>query len=58
MLQNTIHKIKIDSVFGKRVLTYWENRVNLDYHQMNLFTVTMENYIFLEKAEPKLSENI
>ena len=27
----------IDSVFGKRVLTYWENRGTPDYNQMNEF---------------------
>ena len=47
-----------DSVFGKRVLTYWENRGNLDYHQMNVFMVDNENYILLEREESHLSENI
>ncbi len=51
-----------DSVFRvltyKRVLTYWENRGNPNYHQRNVFAVAMENYIFLERREPHLSENI
>ena len=47
-----------DSVFGKRVLMYWENRGNLNYHQMNVFMAAMENYTFLERGEPNLSENI
>ncbi len=33
-----------DSVLGKRVLTYWENRVNLDDSQMNVLIVPIENY--------------
>ncbi len=36
-----------DSVFGKRVLTYWENRGTPDYNQMIGFMVGIENYIFL-----------
>ncbi len=47
-----------DSVFGKRVLTDWENKGNLDYHQMNVFTVAMENYIFLKRRGSPLSENV
>ena len=37
----------IDSVFGKRVLTYWENRGTPDHSQINGFMVGIENYIFL-----------
>ena len=33
-----------DSVFGKRVLTYWENRGTTDYSQLNGFIVGVENY--------------
>ena len=47
-----------DSIFGKRVLTYWENRGNPYYHQMNVFRVSMENYMFLERGESYLSKNI
>ena len=45
-----------DSVFGKRVLTYWENRDISDYSQMNGFMVAIENYIFLETGKPNLSK--
>ncbi len=45
------HPLTYDSVFGKRVLTYWEHRGNLNYHQMNVFTVAMENYIYFWKEE-------
>ncbi len=51
-------QLTFDSVFGKRVLTYWENRGNLNLHQMNVFIVAMENYIFLERGESHLFENI
>ncbi len=47
-----------DSVFQKRVLTYWENRTTLDYSQMNGFMVGIENYIFLESGKPHLSKNV
>ncbi len=47
-----------DSVLGKRVLTYWENRGNLDYTQMNVIIVAMKNYIFLESRRPHLSKNV
>ncbi len=47
-----------DSVFGKRVLTYWENRGNLDDSQMNVLIVPMGNYIFLERGRSHLSKNI
>ncbi len=40
-----------DSVFGKRVLTYWENRENFNYHQVNVFIEDMEKYIFLERGQ-------
>ena len=52
------HSTPYDSEFGKRVLTYCENRRNLKYHQMDIFMATMKNYIFLERREPHLSENI
>ena len=45
----------IDSIFGKRVLTYWDNN---DYSQMNGFMEGIENYIFLEKGKPHLSINV
>ncbi len=38
-----------DCVFGKRVLTYWENKGNPGYNHMNVFKATMENYIFSER---------
>ena len=38
-----------DSLFGKRVLTYWENKGNPNYSQMNGFMVGIENDIFLER---------
>ncbi len=47
-----------DSVLGKRVLTYWKNRGNLDYHNMKVFVVAMDNYIFLERGESPFSENV
>ena len=47
-----------DSVFGKRVLTYWENRGTPDYCQMNGFIEGIENYIYLERRKPHLSENV
>ena len=37
-----------DSVFAKRVLTYWENWRNSDYNHLNAFIVPMENYTYLE----------
>ncbi len=46
-----------DSVFGKRVLTYWENRGTPDCSQMNGFMIGIENYIFLERGKPHLSKN-
>ena len=46
-----------DSVFGKRVLTYWENRGTPDYSQMNGFMAGIEDYIFLERGKPHLSKN-
>ncbi len=47
-----------DSVFGKRELTYWENRATPDYKLMNGFMVGIENYIFLERGKPHLSKNV
>ncbi len=47
-----------DSVFGKRVLTYWENRGTPDYREMNGFRVGIENYIFLERRKPNLFKNV
>ena len=49
---------RYDSVFGKRVLTYWENRGTSDYSHMNGFMVGIENYIFLERRNPHLSRNV
>ena len=40
-----------DFVFGKRVLTYVENRGTPDYRQRNGFMVGIENYIFLERGK-------
>ncbi len=34
-----VYYLSFDSIFGKRVLTYWENRGNPDYSQMNGFMV-------------------
>ncbi len=47
-----------DSVFGKRVLMYWENRRTPDDSQMNGFMVGIGNYIFLERGKPHLSKNV
>ena len=47
-----------DSVFEKRVLTYWENRGTPDYSQVNRFMVGIENYIFLERGKPHLSKKV
>ncbi len=47
-----------DSVFGKRVLTYGENRRNPDHSQMNGFIVGVGNYIFLEREKPTLSRYV
>ena len=44
-----------DSIFAKRVLTYWDDN---DYSQMNGFMEGIENYIFLEKGKPHLSINV
>ncbi len=51
-----IGKIRIiyDSVLGKRVLTYWENRGNPDYSQINGFMVGTENFIFMYGKEENL----
>ena len=40
------------SVFGKRVLTYRENRGTPDYSHMNGVIVGIENYIFLKRGKP------
>ncbi len=40
---------------------YWEvwgNMGNLDYSQMNVFIVAMENYVFLERGKSHLSKNV
>ena len=47
-----------DSVFGKRVLTYLENRGNPDYSQINGFMVGKGNYVFLERGKLHLSKNV
>ncbi len=47
-----------DSVFGKRVLTYRENRGTPDYSLMNGFMVVIANYIFLERGKSHLSKNV
>ncbi len=46
----------VDSVLGKRVLMYWENRGMSDYRHMKVFIVAMDN-IFLQRVESHLSEN-
>ncbi len=38
-----------DSVLGKRVLTYLENREHTDYIYMDTFVVPMESDIFFER---------
>ena len=48
----------IDSMLGKRVLTYWENRGSPDYSQMNGFREGIERYIFLERVKPHLFKNV
>ncbi len=40
-----------DSLWGERVLTYWERRGTPDYRQMNGFMVGTENYIFSERRK-------
>ena len=47
-----------DSVFGKRVLTYWENRGTLDNSHLNDYIVGVEKYIFWEREKPHLSKNV
>ncbi len=47
-----------DSVFGKRVLTYWENEGTPDYNQINGLKVGIENYMFLERGKQHLSKNV
>ena len=32
-----------DFLFGKRVLTYWGNRINPDYSQMNAFMIGIQS---------------
>ena len=49
-------KRTFDSVFAKRVLTYWENRGTPIYTQMNEIIVGIENYTFLERGKPHLSK--
>ncbi len=44
----------IDSVLGKS----GENRGTLEYSQMNVFIVVIENYIFLERGRSYLSKNV
>ncbi len=41
--------LKNDSVFAKRVLTYWEYRGNPGYSHMNVLIVPLENYTFFER---------
>ena len=59
-IKKIIEKITLtnDSVFGKRVLTYWENRGTSDYSKMNGFMVGIGYYIFLERGNPHLSKNV
>ena len=45
---SSVWTVSYDSVFGKRVLMYRENRGNPGYSHMNVFIVSMENYTFLE----------
>ncbi len=47
-----------DSVFRKRILTYWENRGTPHYSQMNGFMVGIENYIFFERGKPHFPKNV
>ena len=47
-----------DSVLGKRVLTYWENRGTSGYSYMNAVLVPMEYYTFLERWDLPLSKNM
>ena len=57
-LSKPYYLIIFDSVFGKRVLTYWKNRGISDYSQMNGLMEGIENYIFLERGKPHLSKNV
>ncbi len=47
------HLSSYDFVFGKRVLTYWENRGTSDCNHMNGFMVGIENYWLLYQHELK-----
>ena len=44
-------QILYDSVLGKRVLTYCENRGNINHCHLNVPTVSMGNYTFLERRD-------
>ncbi len=46
-----------DSVLGKRVLTYWENRGYINHCHLNIPTVPIENYAFLERTDLLLFKN-
>ncbi len=45
-------------IIGKRVLTYRENRGNLEYSEINVSIVAMKNYVFLERGRSRLSKNV
>ncbi len=46
---NPISVMINDSVFGERVLTYWENRGNINHYHLNIPTVHMGNHTFLKR---------
>ena len=45
------------SVFAKKVLAYWENRGTPGYSYMDVLTVPMESYTFLESRDLPLFKN-
>ncbi len=47
-----------DSVFGKRVLTYWEIRRDINNCHLNAPTVPIENYTFLERRDFLIFKNV
>ncbi len=47
-----------DSVFGKRVLIYLENRGTPEDSNMNGFRIGIENYTFSKRGKPHIFKNI
>ncbi len=57
VLTQKVELFPYDSVLGKRVLTYQENRGNPAYSHMNVFIVPTENYTFLKGSDLPLFKN-